>query len=59
MLRLWKNLLVLRRRVLQLAQENILVKSIRGRYKLIESVSNYITHLKANNDIKIKQMNQR
>lgn len=40
------------RRVRQLAQENILVKSRRGRYLLIESVSNYIVHLKANNDLK-------
>ena len=40
------------RRVRQLAQENILVKSGRGRYLFIDSVSNYITHLKANNDIK-------
>lgn len=40
------------RRVRQLAQEKILVKSGRGRYLFIDSVSNYITHLKANNDIK-------
>ncbi len=40
------------RRVRQLAQENILVKSGRGRYLFVESVSNYITHLKANNDLK-------
>ena len=40
------------RRVRQLAQENILVKSGRGRYQFIDSVSNYIAHLKANNDIK-------
>lgn len=40
------------RRIRQLAQEGILVKSSRGRYKLIESVLNYITHLKANNEIK-------
>jgi len=41
-----------KRRVSQLAQENILVKSGRGRYLFIDSISNYITHLKANNDIK-------
>jgi len=40
------------RRVRQLAQEGILVKSERGRYLFVESVSNYITHLKANNDLK-------
>lgn len=40
------------RRVRQLAQEGILVKSGHGRYNFIESVINYITHLKANIEIK-------
>ena len=40
------------RRVRQLANEGILVKSGHGRYNFIESVSNYITHLKANVEIK-------
>lgn len=40
------------RRVRQLAQEGILIKSGHGRYKLIDSVLNYITYLKANVEIR-------
>jgi len=40
------------RRVRDLAQEGILVKSSRGRYELASSLKNYIVHLKTNNDIR-------
>lgn len=39
------------RRIRQLTEEGILVKGARGRYILIDSVKNYINHLKANKDI--------
>lgn len=40
------------RRVRQLAEEGILSKVSRGRYSLVESVRNYVIHLKTNNDLK-------
>lgn len=40
------------RRIRDLAQEGILVRVMRGRYDLAQSIKNYILHLKTNNDLK-------
>ena len=41
-----KILQVSDRRIRQLAEENIIVRAAKGRYKLMESISNYILTLK-------------
>lgn len=45
------------RMVRYLAQDGIMVKTSSGRYKLQDSLYNYITNLRVNNDINNSQMN--
>ncbi|MFA9464057.1 MAG: hypothetical protein ACERKN_07160 [Velocimicrobium sp.] len=47
-----KMLRVSERMVRYLAQDGIMVKTSSGRYKLEESISNYVANLRVNNDLK-------